>query len=274
MVKRISISVYCLFLMVLPAFTGCQLKYHLNKQDALALAPDVNQITVSNNNIARAIKAAGGYKAWIDTKKMELDYIVTFYKPARAPTAETIQYAWGPDYYLTQQHYEIYPWSNSIRVSDTEPQDRFVWQLSQGNLEVLEGAKRFNSLPAAAQDRYFAEAILYLITAPARLVDSSARITDEIRPVKLEGLWYYPIERPSDNIDRYWSKVIFYQNTESALVDILWFAGVDSDKYFAVRGYDYRRISKNGVLIPAKIELFTTDAGNIIRQRLVKIDLK
>jgi len=40
----------------------------------------------------------------------------------------------------------------------------------------------------------------------------------------------------------------------------------------AVRGYDYTVVEKGGVSIPARIEIFRTDARGNLQERLVKID--
>jgi hypothetical protein len=103
----------------------------------------------------------------------------------------------------------------------------------------------------------------------------------------MEGLWYDPIEEtPSSGLSAnskshrytagkpYWSKVVYYQNRDNSSVDLLWLADIKQNKFLAVRGYDYKDVQKNGVLLPTKIEIFRTDARAVSRERLVKIDLK
>jgi hypothetical protein len=53
---------------------------------------------------------------------------------------------------------------------------------------------------------------------------------------------------------------------------MLWFKSVDGDTFLAVRGYYYHEVEKGDVVVPGKIEIFTTDDRSIIRHRLVKID--
>jgi len=135
----------------------------------------------------------------------------------------------------------------------------------------LEGAERVDALPVAIENRHLADAILNIITAPVRFLDKSFTFTKVPQPVKIEGQWYYPIERERIFIGAipYWSKVVFYQNRDTSLVDMLWFAG---EKFLAVRGYDYREVEKKGVAVPTRIEIFRTDADGVLQERLVKID--
>jgi len=192
--------VYWLVLVTAFVVAGCKQEY---KEDELAYWPDVNTIVVTNDYTPRAIKATGGYQAWIKAIKLQFDSVVTCYNP-------------DGSFYLTEHHYEIYPWSNSIRISAAEPQGKFVWQLSGGRFSVLEGPKRFYALPALVQNRYFAEAILDMTTAPVRFLDRSFGFTKGPKPVKMEGLWYYPIERASpDPTPRSWLKW-FSIRTETA----------------------------------------------------------
>jgi len=66
--------------------------------------------------------------------------------------------------------------------------------------------------------------------------------------------------------------VVFYQNNDSSLVDMIRFVSVDREKSLAVRGYDYRKVEKKQVLVPTKIEIFRIDAKGVLQERLVKID--
>jgi len=210
---------------------------------------------------SRAIEATGGPEAWTKAKKLELDCVVTLYKP-------------DGSFYLTEQHHEIHPWSSSIRISALEPQGKFVCQLSGGIFTVLEGAEQVDALPIAIENHHFAEAILDITTAPVRFLDKSFAFTKGPQPVKIEGQWYYPVERERIFVGAlpYWSKVVFYQNTGTSRVDMLWFVGAGEKKLLAVRGYDYKEVEKRGILVPAKVEIFRTDADGVLRERLVKID--
>ncbi len=107
-----------------------------------------------------------------------------------------------------------------------------------------------------------------------RFLDKSFAFNKGTMPVKIEGQWYYPIERAKIFIGRLpdWSKVVFYQNTGTARVDMLWFVMACEKKFFAIRGYDYKEVEKGSILVPTKIEIFVTDPAGVLRERLVKID--
>ena len=266
MIKRLSNLVYWLIAMMV-IVPGCQRQY--DDEEVPVLAPLNDPNFVVPDYASRAIEAAGGHRVWAKTENIRLDCVVTFYKP-------------DGSFYLTEHNYHIEPWANSIWISANEPQYKFVWQLSGGQFSTLEGAERINPLPVAISHRYFAEAILKITTAPARFLDSEAEFKKAPTPVKIEGQWYRPFEQTNifagtdaeSYIEPCWSKVVFYQNRDNLLVDMIWFAAADEAKFLSVRGYDYRKTQKQKVLIPAKIEIFRADSAAGLRQRLVKIDLK
>lgn len=226
--------------------------------EALDHGPDIDSIVVTNGHTPRAINVTGGYEAWMRVKRLDADCVVTFYNS-------------DGSYYLTEQHHEIYPWSNSVKVSAVEPLGEFEWQLSGGNFSILKGIGKIGLLPVMVCDRAMARAVLNIITVPVRFLDTSAGFEEGPRPVRAQGLWYYPIEQ-TKNIAPDWSKVVFYQNKDNSLVDMIWFVGFDAKKSFAVRGYDYRDVAKEGVLVPDKIEIFKTNAAGVLGRRMIKID--
>ena len=265
MINRLSNMVCWLVLVMAFIVAGCQQEH---KKETTADESKVEVSVVVPEYASRAIDATGGRQAWIKAKRLEFDCVVTFYKP-------------DGSFHLTEHHYEIYPWSNSIRISAQEPQGKFVWLLSPDGFSALERAKQVNDLLIAVENRHFSEAILDITTAPVRLLDESANFTKRSKPVKMEGLWYYPIERttPAGNkqgdVKPHWSKVVFYQNRDSSLVDMLWFVAVapaNNKQGLLVRGYDYREVEKRGVCVPAKIEIFKTDAQGVSPKQLVKMD--
>ncbi|MGD8500353.1 MAG: hypothetical protein PVJ86_06880, partial [Phycisphaerales bacterium] len=134
--------------------------------EVLARGPDFETISVPSDYAARAIEAAGGFNAWTKAKEVHLDCVVTFYQP-------------DGSFYLTQQRYVVYPWSNAIQISAREPQGSFVWQLSKGQFDVLEGSAQAVELPIAAPSRCFAEVILNIITAPVRFLDGSVEFAEQ-----------------------------------------------------------------------------------------------
>ena len=251
------------------------------------------ELNLENTTIAdyasQAIEAAGGLRAWMRVKKLERTCVVTFYQGEGA-----VFWPNPGSFYLTTQCHVIFPWSNSIRISAQEPKGKFIWQFSDDTLSILQAPGslqgdnlgQVDSLPIAVSERCFAEAILCITTAPIRLLASNAKFTKDTCPVKIEGLWYYPIERAAIIGDKqqdtqrpsvlagpsYWSKVVFYQNRDSFLVDIVWFANADRGRFFAVRGYDYHPLEEMGIYVPSKIEIFETNSKGIFQRRLVSID--
>jgi hypothetical protein len=271
MVKKIFLSG---LLAVACIGAGCAQR-HIEKEDLLAVEPNVAALVIPGDYAFSAIGAAGGLEAWTKTVKFDLDCVVTFYQQDNS-------------FYLTENHFEIYPWSNSIRISAQEPQGKFVWQLSAGQFNLLEGNRAADSAKFIS-DRDYAEAMLVILTAPVRFLDKSVSFVKKPTPVKKEGLWYYPIEltfltepvayadskqKVVEPVQPYWSKVVFFQNTGRSLVDMIWLVNSERDKFFAVRSYDYKKVDKNGILVPTKIEIFRSDARAVLKERLVKVDFK
>ena len=243
------------------AFAGCRQQYD-KEEPVLALAPDAEAVSVSTDFAARAIEAAGGLDAWVKTKEVQLDCVVTLYQP-------------DGSHYLTEQRYAVYPWSNSIRISATEPQGPLVWQLSSGRFRVLQGGDRITELPKAVSSQCFAEAVLNITTAPVRFLDDSAQFAKQNAAVKIQGQWYHPIDRqprPGVASAERLARAVFYQDRDNSLIDMLRLACADTGKSLIVRGYDYDQVEKAGPLLPARIEIFGTDARGSLQERLVKID--
>ncbi len=247
---------------------GCQQEYEENVADTLAIGPDIQMTSVAPDYVVKAIEAVGGWDAWAGTKELQLDCVVTFYQP-------------DGSFHLTEQHHVVYPWSNSIQISGREPQGRFVWQLKKGKFDVLQESGQSDAIPVAIGSNHFAEMILSIVTIPARFLDELAEFSKETTGIKIQGQWYYPItrlNRPAigtgleSKPDFILSKAVFYQDRDSSLIDLLVFDFTNGGSNFAVRGYDYTKVEKNGVLIPAKIEIFRADANGNLRERLVKID--
>jgi hypothetical protein len=248
--------------------TGCQRKYKEEAVDVLDSGPEIEMTSVPPDYVVKAIEAVGGWNAWTRTKELQLDCVVTFYQP-------------DGSFHLTEQHHVVYPWSNSIQISAQEPQGRFVWQLSKGKFDVLQESGQSDALPVVIGSNHFAEMILSIITIPARLFDESAEFSKETTGLKIQGQWYYPISRLSrpvvgDELDSepayVLSKGIFYQDRDGSLIDMLVFDFKSGDSNFAVRGYDYTEVEKNGVRVPSRIEIFKADARGNLQERLVKID--
>jgi len=256
-------EIICLVVVAVFVLAGCGQK-HKEDVDVLELARDADVISVPSDEAMRAIKATGGLNAWKKTTKLQLDCVVTFYQP-------------DGSFYLTEQHYEVHPWLNSIQISADEPKGAFVWKLSRGQFNVLRGAGQIDALPKAVPSRCFAEVILNIITAPVRFLDGSVEFDKQSTPVKIQGKWYYPIDRQGKDLTVRISDAIFYQDRDSSLVDMIRLAclntGAAREKPIQyVRGYDYQEVEKGAPRIPTRIEIFETDARDRMQKRLVKID--
>lgn len=221
-------------------FTGCQ--QTVEKRPVLG-PPDPELINQAPAYVTKAAEAAGGWRAWTKIQQLGARCVVTFYDG-------------DGSFYLTQQCHRIQPWLNSITITAT-------------------GSHTF---PGPVTADCYAQAVLEIVTAPARFLDSSAVFTRGTSPVKIEGLWYYPIERVTDRQSNTGQqKVVFYQNTDTSLVDIISF--VSDDKHschppVTVRAYDYHQIQDQQVMLPARLEIFRTDHWGQPGRRLVKIDFE
>ena len=251
MLNRFSVVICGLLLL-----TGCQQQPTV---DPLAYGPDVKTLVVTDLSaealakaddfIAKAIAVTGGCEAWINTKKLGLDCVVTFYNT-------------DGSFYLTQQHHEVYPWSNSVRISAIEPQGKFVCLLSQDKFTLAQGQVQYDI-------RNLVYAVRAITTAPVRLLDKSAEFSKPSEPVKIQGLWYYPIRCSRVTSDER-RETVFYQSRDTSLIDIISFVG--EKESLLVRGYDYRQVKEAGVLLPTRIEVFSTNPAGVIQHRLLKID--
>jgi len=261
---KVESRMVCLILIGFFVFTGCEQKQNENV-DAMTHVPDIEAVSSPSEEAAGAFKAAGGLSAWMETSKLQLDCVVTFYQT-------------DGSYYLTEQSYEVRPWLNSIQISADEPQGAFIWKFSKGQFNILRGAGQIDALPETVPSRCFAEVILNIITAPARFLDDSVEFSQNPNPVKIQGKWYYPIERQSKGIfATNLSEAVFYQDRDSSLVDMIRLTCLNTGttregtiQY--VRGYDYEEVEKEGPLVPTRIEIFVSDARDRSRKRVVKID--
>jgi hypothetical protein len=277
--QRLSEAIWLVFLTSC-IIAGCT-KQTDRSTGRLARGPDVQTLTAPSGYAAGALKAAGGFEKWTKTKRLSLDSVVTFYQP-------------DGSFYLTQQHLEVFPWSNSIRISLQEPLGMLIWQFSDGQLTILKEREQavppqdaFRQMQVSYRD--YAEAILSLTTAPVSFLDASVSFKRQPEPIKIGGLWYDCLERKYtmstdsaikglqediEPIKSRWDRVFYYQNKDNSFIDLLWFCDIDRQEYLAVRGYDYSEVEEKGILLPTKIEIFTTDARCIFEKRLLTIDIK
>jgi len=251
----------CLLIVAVFVLAGCK-QQREEETDVLARGPEIEAIYPLSEEAARAIEATGGLNAWKETTKLQFDCVVTFYQP-------------DGSFYLTEQRYEVHPWSNSIQISGDEPQAKFVWQLFRGQFDVLKGDGQIDAMTLTG--RCLAEGILNVTTAPVRFLDEPVEFAKRDTAVKIQGQWYYPIDRKSKGGVARISEAVFYQDRDSSFVDLIRLARVDAGEAGSrkavqyVRGYDYEKVDK-GIMVPKRIEIFGADARDRSRERLVKID--
>lgn len=247
MYKQGVYIVYCLAFLVVLSVGGCKQQFKAEKETETAVV-GIDRFDIASDYAQQAIDAAGGRQAWKETEVLTFDCVVTFYRP-------------DGTFYLTEQQHEIHPWANRIMISARLPK----WEI----------AEQTTAVPAAQSDRYFAEAVFNLTTAPARLLDELAWFSEEPEIVRFEGLSYYAIERGMTHPDApRIGKVVFFQQVSSSVVDVILFADVGGTVFLAARGYDYVEPEPDSICMPSKIEIFNTDAKGILQRRLAKIDLK
>ena len=211
----------------------------------------------------RTFNATGGQQSWLNTERLELDAIVTFNKSDGSR-------------YLTKHYYEIYPWAGSIRVFAMEPEGKVVWQLLNGEFESFKKQSQPRPLPVDITENTFAEAILSITTTPVMFLDEHGWFVQMPGILKVEGLWYYKIERAAI-YKPIRSKAVFYQNKTTSLIDMLWLpqpADQTSSEGIMIRGYNYRETANSNVLIPVRIEIFKTNKYGALLKKLVTIDFQ
>lgn len=245
----------CGLLAVVLTAAGCEQDYRAARPaDPARGGPPAESILPEHINAA--FEATGSLEAWLKAGNLHAQAVVSFYNP-------------DGSYYLTEQVHEIAPWAGSIRISADEPQGSFVWQLSNEGFEVLQGKKRSSDLPVTLCDRNLATVILDTITGPIRLFNNAGLVPLRVgQTVKIEGKWYYPIELQEKQKD---FKRIFYQSTDSSLLDVVRLIDAKNRVFLVALGYDYWQVKEFGIIVPAKIEIFKTNANGARGRKLVQI---
>jgi len=242
---------------------GCAVESE-QRTDLLAVGPELENLTISSEEAGLAIESAGGLDAWAGAKHIQLACVTTFYQE-------------DGSYYLTEQLYEVFPWSNAIRISGREPQGEYAWEFQEGRFGVLQGESQYDGLVVGVDNGCMADGILSVITAPIRLLDEAVDSKWATEMVKLEGQWYRSIKRVAkagvagaENL----RDAGFYQKRSSGRVDMVLFRCGGSEGVLIVRGHDYTLLGKDGVMIPSKIEAFKADPSGRVRHRIIQVDVK
>jgi len=253
----------CLLAAVM-VFVGCQEQRKRPKADSLSVTGDL-PVT---EQAAAALEVTGGLDTWKQTDSIDLSVVAAYYRSDGSS-------------YLTEHVIAIRPWSNAVTVSSKEPLGLCQWDLAGGRFATTEGDRRQDVSGRQVSPRDMAEAVLLLVTAPVRMLDSTARFEQIPDAVKLEGTWYkrlartwVPDPREKNLISPYWSNVIFYQRRAGGLVDTVLLTGGDDNAMLAVRGFDYIPASRTRAMVPTKMEIYRTDARGDLKERLVQLDVR
>lgn len=246
--------------------------------DTLAVGPDREALArlAPPDYVVDVVKASGGISAWVKNERLRAVGVVKLYRP-------------DDSFYLTQHKFEVYPWSDAIRISASEPRGRLVWEMVAGRFEMVEGAPVMDVSPLYGAYAGYADAFLQIVTAPVRLLDRGNQLNRQPVPFRRGGQWYEKIEvkfAPGmlavAGVDRgdqrmsqpYWTDGVFYVNRASALIDMIWLGNAATEEYLTVRGYDYSTLESAGVRVPSKVEVFRADPDGTVRDRLAQIDIK
>jgi hypothetical protein len=243
--------------------------------DLLATGPDRDALPVPRPWISAALDATGGLAAWMQSKRIDFDAVVTAYRE-------------DGGFYLTEQHFSACPWSDALQVSAREPGSEFICRIVAGQYDLLEGDSKTDVSPLSGEYRDCAEAVLQIATAPVRMLSDNVVLLHRPAPVMLAGQWYIPIEakygvnkpaageesKQKEPPEPCWKEGTYFQNQATSLVDIIWLGDPGRQKFFIVRGYNYNGTAQDGVLIPTKIEICRSDPDANVGRRVAVIDLK
>jgi len=238
----------------------------------LATGPEREALVAPPDYVSAALEASGGLALWRQQTRLHAGGVVKLYRS-------------DGSFYLTEHDLEVYPWSNAIRIEANEPRTRFVWQLTDGRYQVLEGKALLDVSPLAGSYGAYADAVLQIVTAPVRLLDKEVELYREPTPARIGGLWYQRItakyspakvvskQTESVSVKTDWTDGIYFLNRGAGLIDMIWLGNATKQEYLIVRGYDYAAETEGGLRIPSKIEIFRADAEGNARERLAQLDV-
>jgi hypothetical protein len=241
---------FCLLLLLL-FVSGCG-EIASSPQGVTETGFDLSAIEISDF-AGHAVIETGGLAAWSKAGQVISECVVTFYNQ-------------DGTHYLTEQIHSITPLSNTIDVIAQEPEGAVKWSLSGGQL-TGENGKAF--LPKKLSAKGFVDAVLKINNAPLILMDRNLVFEKRADAEKIEGVWHFGIVQAAD---KNWSEVVFYQNRDNSLVDMVWLADKDERSFFLVRGYNYGEVEKGGIHLPDRIEIFKTDSTGTVISKLAKVD--
>jgi hypothetical protein len=243
--------------------------------DLLATGPQRGAVPVPRPWVLPALDAAGGLSKWTHCTKLELRGIVSVYQQ-------------DGSYYLTEHHFQIYPWSAAIRVSAREPGASFDYEITRAAYRPPAEDPNRDVSPLRTLYRDYAEAVLQITTAPVRMLEESAVLTRTPSAVQVGGRWYQPMTakftaagtasraswlRKPAGAEPYWTQGTYYASQDKSLVDMIWLANPAARKFLLVRGYDYVSLA-DGVLVPTRVEIYRSDAEANLGPALAVVHLE
>jgi hypothetical protein len=243
--------------------------------DLLATGPERGVVPAPRPWALPVVDAAGGLSNWTKCTKLELRGIVAAYQQ-------------DGSYYLTEHNFYVYPWSAAIRVSAQEPGASFDYQISRAAYRPPAEDPNRDVSPLRPLYRDYAEAVLQITTAPVRLLEESAVLTQAPSAVQIGGRWYQPMTAKFTTakaasrgswlskpvvVEPYWTQGIYYASQDRSLVDMIWLGNPAAQKFLVVRGYDYVSMA-DGVLVPTRIEIYQSDAEANLGPQLALVNLE
>ena len=175
--------------------------------------------------------------------------------------------------YLSEQRYTIYPQSQGLEISGTEPGGRFTWKLLGGDFRVVVGAAKVDKLPRGIYDRNIAKLILISIVAGSGM---SAQLSESSELEKLQGRWYSVIHiEPGISSKRMksfevpWAKLTLYGDSSKGVIDRVVIEDVARGLRLMAHSYNFWWLKEMGRSIPTKIDVFKIDATGAKQQRIL-----
>lgn len=246
--------------------------------DPLAVSPDREALAraVPPDYVMSILNASGGISAWAENRRLHAVGVVKIYRPDNS-------------FYLTEHDFEVYPWSNAVRITASEPRGKFAWKMVAGRYEMLEGSTGADVSPLAGLYAAYADAFLQIVTAPVRLLDQGNQLHREPVPFRMNGQWYERIEvkfgpgtvaveragqTDAQTSQPYWTDAVLFLNRASSLIDMVWLSNVSRQEYVTVRGYNYSDVESIGIRVPSKVEIFRARPDSTVQDRLAQIDIR
>jgi hypothetical protein len=162
--------------------------------------------------------------------------------------------------YVSEQSHKIELENRNLGVMASEPAGQFEYLLKDKIFTIQQHSVLPAPLPVTICDENMANGLLGLYIANiADIGPSFSAAVDS--PVKIEGRWYQPLAGDEG--------VTFCKNLDTGIVDTVWLVGTN-ETYLTIIGYHYKKLKTTVGMVPAKIEIFETDAGKQHREPLVR----